>query len=72
MVSILVERGHIITAGRVSQLTRQSQEWSSTMDSMQQSRTQERLESQQIIAAKVTNYGEGLLMSCTSVGGTIN
>ena len=72
MIIILVEHDHIITAGRVSQLTRQSQEWSSTMDSMQQSRTQERLESQQIIAAKVTSYSEGLLMSCTSVGGTIN
>ena len=34
-------------------MTRQSQEWNNTLDSMQQSRTQERLESQRIIAAKV-------------------
>ena len=48
----------LLATGRITQLTRQSQEWNNTLDSMQQSRTQERLESQRIIAAKVTQSVE--------------
>jgi len=41
--------------GRVAQLSKQCQDWSHTLESVQEARAQERAESQQIIAAKVTD-----------------
>ena len=48
-------RDYSFLTGRVAQLSKQCQDWSHTLDSVQEARAQERVESQQIIAAKVTS-----------------